>query len=46
MNYDSKEIITIISIFTLAAVKLLPSFNRILLLLANKFWNSLFKRDL
>tara|TARA_B100000575_G_C23077682_1_gene620806 strand:- start:579 stop:1430 length:852 start_codon:yes stop_codon:yes gene_type:complete len=31
MNYDSKEIITIISIFTLAAVKLLPSFNRILL---------------
>jgi ATP-binding cassette subfamily C protein len=31
MNYDSKEIITILSIFTLAAVKLLPSFNRILL---------------
>tara|TARA_B100000989_G_C19507084_1_gene456998 strand:+ start:88 stop:1815 length:1728 start_codon:yes stop_codon:yes gene_type:complete len=31
MNYGSKEIITIISIFTLAAVKLLPSFNRILL---------------
>ncbi len=31
MNYGSKEIITILSIFTLAAVKLLPSFNRILL---------------
>ena len=31
INYDSKQIITILSIFTLAAVKLLPIFNKILI---------------
>ena len=31
INYDSKQIITILSIFTLTAVKLLPIFNKILI---------------